>query len=516
MHQAATFPFVSSFEILTSQLREQHVLPIALGAILALAITRLQPDSNGRHKIIVFAVTLFLLSVLGIVAFEILGINSADSLKVPAAIFGTVTAIGTIGIILFRGVLPKLKIKTPRIVQDVLVALATVAACVAVLGRANVNLSGLIATSAVFTAVLGFSLQDVVGNIAGGLALQLDQSVSEGDWVKIGDITGRVSEVRWRHTAVETRNWETVLIPNSVLMKSQVMVLGKRTGMPQQARRWVYFNVDFRHQPGDVIRVIQTAVRDAEIARVAKSPEANCVLMDITETYGKYAVRYFLNDIAVDDPTDSEVRACIYFALQRAGMTLAIPTSSVYMHEDTEVRQGVKEQKQQIRREQLLKSLELFSTLPADEIAALAQSMRYAPFAPNEVMTKQNADAHWLYVMEEGIAAVRVSDGTIEKEVAQLKAPTVFGEMSLLTGEKRTATVIARSEVECFRIDKSAMESLIQLRPALAQQMAQLLAKRKVALDVAREHLDADAAKLRESKEANVFLASIKSFFSLS
>src|SRR5207253_5525123 len=139
---------------------------------------------------------------------------------------------GASATLLFSVVLPRMRLHTPPIVQDVVVAIAMVGSTLAVLSRAGVNLSGLIATSAVFTAVLGFSLQDVIGNVAGGLALQVDHSLSVGDWVKVGDVTGKVTEIRWRYTAIETRNWETVLVPNSVLMKSQVQVLGRRTGQP--------------------------------------------------------------------------------------------------------------------------------------------------------------------------------------------------------------------------------------------------------------------------------------------
>jgi small-conductance mechanosensitive channel len=408
-----------------------------------------------------------------------------------------------------------MRLHAPLIVQDVVVGLAMVAASVAVLSRAGVNLSGLIATSAVFTAILGFSLQDVIGNIAGGLALQVDNSIGLGDWIKVGDVTGRVVEIRWRHTAVETRNWETVLIPNTVMTKSNVMILGRRRGQPAQLRRWVHFNVDWRFQPGDVINVVQNAVRAAHIERVARDPQPNVVLMDMTDTFGKYAVRYWLTDIAVDDPTDSDVRACVYFALQRADMTLAMPAHALFVTEETQDRKAIKTEKQVLRRRALLDRLDLFAVLSNDERNELARHMRYAPYARNEVMTRQGAEAHWLYLMEEGTAVVRVSDGVSDREVAQLTGPCVFGEMSLLTGEPRSATVIASSEVECFRLDKAAIQPLLTHRPPLAEALAGVLAERKMALATAREGLSADTAKERAAREAGALLSRIKSFFAL-
>lgn len=206
----------------------------------------------------------------------------------------------------------------------------------------------------------------------------------------------------------------------------------------------------------------------------------------------------------------------MYFALQRADMTLAMPAHAVFVTQETTDRKAIKTEKQVIRRRQLLASLELFSGLSDAERTELARTMKYAPFAESEVMTRQGAEAHWLYLMEDGKAVIRVSDGLNDREVAQLAGPCFFGEMSLLTGEPRSATVIADSEVECFRLDKAAVQKIIDARPQLAEQLAKLLADRRVALQSAKENLSADAARERSAREANALLTRIRSFFALS
>ena len=333
--------------------------------------------------------------------------------------------------------------------------------------------------------------------------------------MKVGDVTGRVIEVRWRHTSIETRNWETVLIPNAVLMKSHVTVLARRQGQARLLRRWVYFNVDWRYQPSEVIAVVETAVRSAELERVAKEPAPNCVLMDMSDTFGKYAVRYWLTDLATDDGTDSAVRTCVYFALQRAEMPQAIPAHALFLTEESADRQAKKIQRQLQRRLKLLSTIDLFAVLSEDERVDLSAHLKYSPFARGDVMTKQGAAAHWLYLVEEGQAVVRVSEGGLEKDVAAIRGPTIFGEMSLLTGAPRSATVIATSDVECYRLEKSAVQRLLEARPPLAQQLAELLARRQVELDAAREGLDAEAARARQASEASNLLGRIRQFFSL-
>src|SRR5690606_1306617 len=130
----------------------------------------------------------------------------------------------------FDGVLRLLHVQLPRIATDVITGAGYVIAALFLLSRAGVNLSGIIATSAVITAVIGFSMQDTLGNLMGGLALQLENSLHPGDWIDVEGKVGRVLEVRWRQTSIETRDWETIVVPNSVLAKSTFTILGRRAG----------------------------------------------------------------------------------------------------------------------------------------------------------------------------------------------------------------------------------------------------------------------------------------------
>lgn len=244
-----------------------------------------------RFKAMFFFIAAHLMGLVATAGFASVGSEVGDLLRTPTWILGAAGLVGASATLLFAVILPRMRLHTPPIVQDVVVAIAMVGSTLGVLSRAGVNLSGLIATSAVFTAMLGFSLQDVIGNIAGGLALQVDNSIETGDWIKVGDVTGRVVEIRWRHTSVETRNWETVLIPNTVMTKSNVTILGRRRGQPTQLRRFIHFNVDWRFQPGDVVSVVQNAVRGAQLDNVAREPQPNVVLLEMGESYGKYAVR---------------------------------------------------------------------------------------------------------------------------------------------------------------------------------------------------------------------------------
>jgi small-conductance mechanosensitive channel/CRP-like cAMP-binding protein len=496
---------------------DDHSLYLALGLLVTIVLVRIAAPEEKRR---LFGLTV--LSVLHLLLVPVagglrgLGNIAYRDVRLAALIFAAMAIVGMSGTVLFAVLLPRIRLRTPRILRDVIGAVASIIAIFALASRAGFNLSGLIATSAVLTAVIGFSLQDTLGNIMGGLALQLDNSIKVGDWIKLGDLNGRVVDIRWRYTSVETRNWETVVVPNSFLMKGQVVVVGRRIGQPEYWRRWVWFNVDFRYSPSEVISTVMDALTASPIERVAEEPKPNCVLMDLHESYGRYAVRYYLTDIAVDDPTDSTVRARIYFSLKRVGIPLSIPAHAVFMTEDSTERRAAKGREDWAHRMDALAHVELFGCLGEADRETLAQSLRHAPFTAGEVMTKQGAEAHWLYLIVSGEASVRVTtDAGLQREVARLKAGEIFGEMSLMTGERRAATVVAVVDSECYRLDKEAFQSLVTARPELAEHVAEVLAKRRVELLAVKENLDAEAKAKKLAAAKNDLLGRIRDFFGL-
>ena len=428
------------------------------------------------------------------------------------------SVINLAGVLLFRVLLPPLRLEPAPILRDSLLGLGYIAVAITLLARHGVNLSGIVATSAVVTAVIGFSLQDTLGNIMGGVALQMERSIGVGDWVRIGETEGLVREIRWRQTSIETRNWDTVVIPNSVLMKSQVTVLARRSGKPRYHRMWVPFNVDFRHSPAEVIDAVERALRGEPIPNLAEDPAPDCVLTEFKESYGAYAVRYWLTDMAKDTPTSSEVRTRLFFALQRAGMNLSIPAQSVFMTMEGRSRSQRKRQEELARREMALKGVMILQPLTAQEFTELADRLSVAPFRRGEVITRQGNEAHFLYIITKGEVEVRVSVGGESESrcVATLHPGDVFGEMGLMTGEPRSATVTALTDVVCYKLDKDAFSEALKRRPEIAESISHLLAKRKIELDALTEGLSAHALQQRMRSTQGDLLQRIRNFFTLS
>jgi small-conductance mechanosensitive channel/CRP-like cAMP-binding protein len=443
------------------------------------------PEERRRWQIVLglMCIHLLLLPATGLSTW--LGAGVARDLRLTGSVSGALALVGISAELIFHVVFARLRVGVPRIVQDIIVAAFAVVAVFGTAGRVGVDLSGIIATGAVVTGVIGLALQDLLGNVFGGLSLQLDHTVRVGDWIRVQDVWGRVVEIRWRSTSIETNHWETVIIPNSVLTRSQVVVLGRRLGTEHELPRWrreLSFSVDFRYPPNQVIDCVLGALRGYAIEHVAQEPPPKCILLDFTESSARYTVRYWLTNFNADTSTDGAVYARVYYALKRAEIPLSLPAHAVFLTEESNARRQEKLAGEHGRRMAALARIGLFRALSDTEREELAGGLHYAPFGRGEVITRTGAAAHHLYMVTRGTVSVRTGSPGAEDEVAQLSGGEFFGEMSLLTGAPRSATIVALTDVECYRLDAEAFRRLLERRPDLAEKVAAALSDRRTGL----------------------------------
>jgi small-conductance mechanosensitive channel len=491
---------------------------------VAFLVNRYAPQKRSRIR---HAVLLYLLFAIAAGASHVMArarsatvTSWADHVQLFGDLFSAFTLVNVVALGLVDVALPALGVSIAAITADLTVFGAYVFAALGVLKASGVPPLSVLTTSAVVSGVLALSLQTTLGNVIGGVALQLDGSIHPGDWLQLPDgQQGKVVAIRWRHTVVETRNWDTIVVPNANLLGQNILILGKRTGKPLQHRMWVYFNVDFRFAPSQVVDVVREALCASPIEGVAQDPAPSVIAYDFAQSgrnsFGYYAVRYFLIDLANDDPTSSRVRARIYIALRRAGIPLARPAQTLFVaqQEDDETLSERRKEK----RVRAIERVELFHSLTPDERAFVADHLRYAPFTAGETITKQGAVAHFLYVLCDGNVEIRRhGDGSSRpKAVAAIAAPSFFGEMGLMTGEPRTADVVAVTDVECYRLDKEGLQRILEERPEIAEQFSKTLAKRRMDLDTALDGLDADLGRARMATEETRILDRIQEFFGL-
>ena len=269
--------------------------------------------------------------------------------------------------------------------------------------------------------------------------------------------------------------------------------------------------------PTKVISVVDEAVQQTDIANVAKDPSPHCVLMDMdNKGYARYAMRYWLTDLMPDDPTDAAVRWHIMTALQRVGIKLAMEERSIHLTKENEKHEDMVRNREVLLRMKTLRRVELFSQMNDDELRKLAERLKYAPFAKGNIISKRGAIAHWLYIIINGEAEVYVEAANGEKHVLNvLSKGSFFGEMGMMTGAPRSASVIAKTDVECYRLDKEAFEEILLARPGIAEGVSHVLVARRAQLDSALQNMDEETRHQEIHHQHNEVLATIKRFFGL-
>jgi small-conductance mechanosensitive channel len=516
-------PAPSAHSAMHSVLPYLKVPAIVAGVVVAAFLVNRFAPKKRRHVRRTVIVLLMYLGTFG--AASLLGSMEGggwtSSLQVVSELCGGLTIISTLGLLIFDLGLPAVGINLATIVVDLTLGAAYLVAVMAALRTSGVHLSGIVATSAVVTGIIALSLQATLGNIVGGLALQLDDSIHVGDWIQLENgKQGRVREIRWRHTVIETRDWDTIIVPNASLLAANILILGKREGEPLQRRMSVAFCVDFRTNPNTVIATVEQALREAAIEGVAATPLPQCVCLDFArdgrDSMAYYSARYWITDIARDDPANSRVRARIYTALKRADIPLALPAAQLFVEQDDVERRQRKQLTDLERRKRALGEVEFLKPLTDDELTWVASKLHYAPFASGETITRQGSTAHELYIVKKGRAEVRISNQDKHRVVAVIEAPGFFGEMALMTGEPRSANVVALTEMECYRLDREAFDRILQDRPEVAAEISALLARRRVELQAVREHFDADTTHRRIEDERVRLLSAVQNFFGLS
>jgi small-conductance mechanosensitive channel/CRP-like cAMP-binding protein len=491
-------------------------LYLAAGVALAVLTAVLRHDL--RRTMIAMAIAMAI-GVVGLVLLQRFGdaLTDATIALVFREALLLLIAIGFARVavmFVFQGILARLEI--PRILGDVLIAAVLIVFGLVRMKAIGVNLASIITTSAVITGVIAFSLQETLGNLWGGIALQLDNTCRIGDWIRMEGVTGRIVGIRWRYTAIATNTGETVIIPNGQLIKNRVTVLGRRGDERIPYRREVDFSVAYGVPPSRVIAAVGDGLARAEIRNVATRPPIVVVCLGFGDSGMHYGVRYWLTDLAHDIWTDSQIRLHVAATLARHGMEIPYP-HRVLIERGAADAAAARERELEARC-RTLAEIALFSPLTDGERRALAAELHDCPYVNDDVIARQGEAADSLYILAHG--RVEVYDdsagGTGARDLlATLEAPSYFGEMGLLTGQARGATVVARDEVLCYRLDKVGFDAIVRARAQLIEPMSRVVVERQAANDQKLSALSAEARAREASYSAAELVRRIKRFFDI-
>ena len=333
----------------------------------------------------------------------------------------------------------------------------------------------LLTTSAVSAVVIGFALQDTLGNAFAGLAIQSERPFNVGHWIRVGDFEGRVAEVTWRATKLQTKQGNFVVLPNNLIAKEAITNYSE-PAVP--TRLEVEVGASYSSPPNEVKTALREALSQAPC--VLASPPADALVVAFADSSITYRARFWIADYELDDEARDQVRAAIYYAFARRGIEIPYPIQAQYNLELASPDAAARQQ----QREDLLRGIDLFETLDDEQRRAIAAATSTHVYADGEVLVRQGDPGHSMYIVCSGSAAVYIEPG--RQLVARIERGGYFGEMSLLTGEPRTATVVAEGDSVLLEIHAELFRKLAADSPHAIERIAVAAMARRGELDQVR------------------------------
>jgi CRP-like cAMP-binding protein len=358
----------------------------------------------------------------------------------------------------------------------------------------------LLTTSAVGAVVVGFALQDTLGNLFAGLAIQIEKPFRVGQWVQFGDREGQVTEITWRATKMRTKAGQFLIVPNSVISKEPVLNHSEPT-IPTRIE--VEIGASYSTPPNDVKRAIYEAM--ANSPTVMRAPEPQVVIKSFGASAIDYVAQFWIEDYAIDRTARDQVRTNLWYTFRRRNIEIPYPIQVQYERDEEPIRTD----RHVAAAADHLGTISLFKTLSADARQALANAADHHLFAAGESIVRQDAEGDSMFVLMSGQARVVLEPSG--QEVAVIPASGFFGEMSMLTGERRSATVKAVDDVAVLEITSKDFRELALSNPDLIDHVSTIMSTRRTGLEDAKA--TAAAVVVPEAKET--FLARMRRFLTL-
>lgn len=391
----------------------------------------------------------------------------------------------------------------PRLLTDLLVSLLFGAALIVItLFVFGLPATGLIATSSVLIAVLGFALRNIIGDVFSGIVLGIERPYRIGDWVEVTEgASGRVAEVSWRATRLVNIDGVSLVLPNGLIALHRLSNFSAEKGGPYRATLRV--PMDPTLPPERVRRILLAAALEVEHTTPGLAPEVG--LLEFANGMAVYVVRFTPPHFGREGPCRSAIATAVLRAVQRVGLGIAAPAQEVTTRSAAAAPRR--------RREYLLEHVDLFSPFTPAERLALADAMEVRSLTKGSFIVREGEIGQSLFLLAEGALEVTtVGDSGQNIVLDRILPGAVFGERSLLTGEPRSATITAATDVVLYEVRKEHLDPILQGRPEIAEGLGAVMAERQARNFSKRRAADLPAAPPPTTED---LLGRLRAFFRL-
>lgn len=413
---------------------------------------------------------LFLLTVSVMISVFIIFRPATPHLPTARLLLIVMAAIMTIVVLAFnefRG--HGVSKRYPSIVQDAIVIGGFIIIAVGLAPRE------LLTPSAVGALIVGLALQDTLGNLFSGLALQIEKPLLVGNWVKVADTEGKVSEITWRATKIRTKQGHICVIPNTMIARDPIINYSHPSPV---IRREITIGFGYDAPPNKVKKCVIDTL--AEVPDILNKPAPNLVLEKYNDFSIDYRIRFWIKEFGKCERILDSFTSLLYYTMKREGLTIPFPIEEQHISEEQNAEERI--ELELVRKQHFVDKLDLFAELEEADRVKIAECLEENTFAENEAIVRQGDSGDSMYIVRNGEVKVMLGKNGQVKEVAQIGPGNYFGEMALLTGESRTATVTAATDTDVFVLRKAPFSEVLLSNTAIAATIADTVSKRSEAL----------------------------------
>ncbi|MFH2064146.1 MAG: mechanosensitive ion channel family protein [Pseudomonadota bacterium] len=392
----------------------------------------------------------------------------------------------------------------PKITRDLILFLTFIILFFVVLRvRSDINLASLLTTSALLTVVIGLAAQATLSNLFSGLIIQAERPFAIGDWIRFEEYEGTVIGISWKSTQILTREKILVYIPNSVLASSTFSNFSR----PNRKKVAIQtIGLDYSVPPNKVINVINQVLD--QNSKVLKQPKAVIRVAEFSDFSVQYEIRYWHNNYAFEPQLKGEINNQLWYALRRNHIRIPFPVRDV-QHAHIE-RKYQKENENKVVGEiqAMFEGVPILSPLSDSERADLARKVHIETYGTGELVVQEGEEGDSMYIVLSGSCeAIRSGSRHQAKVLSKFNKGDFFGEISLLTGEKRTASIQATEDIFLIVVNKNAFATVINSNAMISEQIGKVVVQRKMEDETNFE------ASIDMSTDSQKLIRKIKLFF---
>ena len=400
--------------------------------------------------------------------------------------------------------------KAPKLLQNFVSLIVYILTAAFILGFIfNKPITSILVSTGIFATIIGFAMKDLLADIINGISLSIERPYNIGDWIELEDGTylGKVIDIKWRTTRLISRNDSMIVVPNNRCGNMIIHNYSK----PNKVYSCNYLiSIDSVLSPELVQKQLILGMQN--VKNIVKDPPPRAYLANATSEPFQYNIRVWWKSYEYSYFGRDNLFKNITKSLKEVGISQSSVNWQVSKRGALEPAKAknVKSIDEQV------KNVDIFKSFNDNEINVLVSKSSVRDFEPNQKIVTENEEGDSLFIILSGNAKVSTIKHDENIVLGLLSPSDAFGEFSLLTGDKRTATVTATNHLQCLEISKNALNNVIEENPTIIDDLALIMAER----EKDNKKID-DVNKKLSAKEIidyyrDEFNKKIKSFFNRS